>query len=682
MLIKFDELIRKHNIRPKGVLHIGASTGQEAEAYYANGISNTLWVEPIPEVFAELKQHLQQYPNAIAVQALAYYVNGATLPLNITNNGGESSSILEMGTHLQAHPDVHVVRTIECTSSRIDKIFKDGGYDIELYDMLNMDIQGAELYALKGMGKLLEKIKYAYIEVNKAELYKACAMVEDIDKYLEGFGFERVQTEWTDKNWGDAFYIKTKVMDEDNGPVAAVPVEEKNVVPGQTEFIVADESLKDQIENRIINRQGNKPVSVINLGEPGAGKSVSMQEPATKMPPGVTVIGKETPPAGTNMDFAKLIREYKLEIRGVVNVGAHLGNDMIQYDTAGIKNVMLLEPHPQIFERLRLQYELQADCRNVALAENAGNLQLYLSTGDDGRSNSLMWPKIHNSQYPNIKYNGQITVLSNTFEGLGVDIGKYNAMHVDVNGYELTAIKGALTFMPHCDFIYTRIYYAELFESNAMVTEVDMYLKQFGFERVHTTKEGQTWGFALYIKNTNKSFPGKLKTEHFSDVPAEALQNQYLSSTPENDFVANVPPQFRPHIRKPVPANNTLPFEEWYYSKFAFADQVENMVYLPVFWNSYYSNHNVQSSGDAAVERLQRFIETLDPEKQYYTICMHPGGILNDTRKLKLKVFGVKPHVPEYHISYVVLPMACQPHGFVFTDVEKDLFISYVGHIT
>ena len=418
---------------------------------------------------------------------------------------------------------------------------------------------------------------------------------------------------------------------------------------------------------------------MINLGEPGAGKSVSMQEPATKMPPGVTVIGKETPPAGTNMDFAKLIREYKLEIRGVVNVGAHLGNDMIQYDTAGIKNVMLLEPHPQIFERLRLQYELQADCRNVALAENAGNLQLYLSTGDDGRSNSLMWPKIHNSQYPNIKYNGQITVLSNTFEGLGVDIGKYNAMHVDVNGYELTAIKGALTFMPHCDFIYTRIYYAELFESNAMVTEVDMYLKQFGFERVHTTKEGQTWGFALYIKNTNKSFPGKLKTEHFSDVPAEALQNQYLSSTPENDFVANVPPQFRPHIRKPVPANNTLPFEEWYYSKFAFADQVENMVYLPVFWNSYYSNHNVQSSGDAAVERLQRFIETLDPEKQYYTICMHPGGILNDTRKLKLKVFGVKPHVPEYHISYVVLPMACQPHGFVFTDVEKDLFISYVG---
>jgi hypothetical protein len=34
MLIPFEKLIRKYNIHPKGVLHVGASTGQEAKDYF------------------------------------------------------------------------------------------------------------------------------------------------------------------------------------------------------------------------------------------------------------------------------------------------------------------------------------------------------------------------------------------------------------------------------------------------------------------------------------------------------------------------------------------------------------------------------------------------------------------------------------------------------------------------
>ena len=42
MLIPFDKLIKKYNIKPKGVLHVGANNGAECKAYYDNGVERTI----------------------------------------------------------------------------------------------------------------------------------------------------------------------------------------------------------------------------------------------------------------------------------------------------------------------------------------------------------------------------------------------------------------------------------------------------------------------------------------------------------------------------------------------------------------------------------------------------------------------------------------------------------------
>jgi hypothetical protein len=128
--------------------------------------------------------------------------------LHESNNGSQSSSILELGTHKVAHPEVHYVADIPCKMHRMDDLFRDFEA-INDCDFLNMDIQGAELKALRGMGELLHQFKWAYLEVNQAELYKGCALVDEIDTYLLGFGFKRVETKWCgNTGWGDALYIK------------------------------------------------------------------------------------------------------------------------------------------------------------------------------------------------------------------------------------------------------------------------------------------------------------------------------------------------------------------------------------------------------------------------------------------------------------------------------------------
>ena len=85
----------------------------------------------------------------------------------------------------------------------------------DLFDFVNIDIQGAELQALVGMGDLLVQCRWLYLEVNKTQVYKDCAMVGDIDKYLETQGFRRVHTLWVrGAGWGDALYARRTIYSQ------------------------------------------------------------------------------------------------------------------------------------------------------------------------------------------------------------------------------------------------------------------------------------------------------------------------------------------------------------------------------------------------------------------------------------------------------------------------------------
>lgn len=209
MLIPFKTLKAKYGINPTGVLHIGASTGQEARDYYNNGVERSVWIEAIPSVFKELQANVAKYPDALAINACITDVDGDLIEFNISNNEAQSSSIFEFGTHSTAHPEVIFVDKIKCTTERVDTLFKSYELNPYRYQFLNIDLQGAELLALKSMGELINKVEYIYVEVNKAELYKGCPLVEDIAEYLIARGFELKQVEWCGNfGWGDAFFMR------------------------------------------------------------------------------------------------------------------------------------------------------------------------------------------------------------------------------------------------------------------------------------------------------------------------------------------------------------------------------------------------------------------------------------------------------------------------------------------
>jgi FkbM family methyltransferase len=217
MLIPFKEMFPRQGINDvTGIMHVGAHLAEELSAYTELGIHNVVWVEADSMTFRKLHEIVPKHQ--YVVQAAVSDTIGEVVKFNVANNG-QSSSLLELGTHETEHPDVEFIDTVEVFTHTIEEILDClaptwpenpiiFGHPITSINMLNLDIQGAELKALKGAGGWLKNIKYIYTEVNEKELYKGCALLPDLDAFLAAEGFKRVETEMTRHGWGDALYVR------------------------------------------------------------------------------------------------------------------------------------------------------------------------------------------------------------------------------------------------------------------------------------------------------------------------------------------------------------------------------------------------------------------------------------------------------------------------------------------
>jgi FkbM family methyltransferase len=200
-------LLKQYNINISGCLHIGAHECEELNFYIKLGLSpnDIVWIEAMPHKVKECidKGIHNIYQNIISDK------DDDIVKFNISNNG-QSSSILDLKFHKIAHPEIIYVDNFVGKTITIDTFFKNNNLDYKKYNFWNLDIQGAELLALKGGLLSLINVKAIYIEVNEKELYENCGLITDIDNLLKKYGFIRIITKmWGSCGWGDALYIKS-----------------------------------------------------------------------------------------------------------------------------------------------------------------------------------------------------------------------------------------------------------------------------------------------------------------------------------------------------------------------------------------------------------------------------------------------------------------------------------------
>lgn len=206
MLINLIELCYKYQLFIKGIIHIGANELEENDVYKFLGIQNIIWVEANEEIAKKINQ---KFPEEVIMPFAICDVDNETKEFIVTNNYA-SSSLLELKTHKTEHPHVFEIERIKVKTKRLDTLVKEENIDLSYFNFLNIDIQGAELLALKGAQDTLKHIDYIYLEVNEKELYEGCALLPEIDEFLEKNNFKRVELKMLNHGWGDAFYIRNK----------------------------------------------------------------------------------------------------------------------------------------------------------------------------------------------------------------------------------------------------------------------------------------------------------------------------------------------------------------------------------------------------------------------------------------------------------------------------------------
>ena len=80
-------------------------------------------------------------------------------------------------------------------------------FNIPKVDIIWMDLQGAELLALKGLGEKLKTVKYVYTEVSHKEMYSGQVMFKELNDFMSANGFAIANNPSFDNWQEDVIYV-------------------------------------------------------------------------------------------------------------------------------------------------------------------------------------------------------------------------------------------------------------------------------------------------------------------------------------------------------------------------------------------------------------------------------------------------------------------------------------------
>lgn len=203
--MNIEDIFIKYNCKPIGIIHIGAHMCEEQSIYlkYVKSNDQIIWLEGNPQTYEKAKI---KNPDVNIYNALIS--NEETYVNFIVTNNICSSSILPLKEHITIHPEVLELKRQKLKTITFEQFVIENNIDMNMYDLLVMDIQGAELMALKGMTNLLDKFKYIFLEVSLVELYEGYCLFDDMIKFLNNYNFCLKAYEINKYQWGDAFFVK------------------------------------------------------------------------------------------------------------------------------------------------------------------------------------------------------------------------------------------------------------------------------------------------------------------------------------------------------------------------------------------------------------------------------------------------------------------------------------------
>jgi FkbM family methyltransferase len=199
----------------------------------------------------------------------------------------------------------------------------------------------------------------------------------------------------------------------------------------------------------------------------------------------------------------KILKEYNLNIKGILHVGAHTCEERGDYNTIlNVKDENIIWVDANDILTHKNTNNGVPNCFTAALDETEHTAKFYIT--NNNASSSLLELKVHKEEYPGIFVVAEATVqtetLENFFKRRNLDPAKYNFWNFDIQGSELSVFRGSPELLKYVDMIYTEVNVGELYKDCGRLHEIDSFLKEHNFVRVAIQMSVNQWGDAIYIK--------------------------------------------------------------------------------------------------------------------------------------------------------------------------------------
>jgi FkbM family methyltransferase len=196
----------------------------------------------------------------------------------------------------------------------------------------------------------------------------------------------------------------------------------------------------------------------------------------------------------------ELVQKYNIIFKGILHVGAHECEEIKDYDIYISRDkVLWVEAMENKVQLCKARFP-GINIEQAVVSDKVETVSFNIS--NNGQSSSILDFGLHSTHHPDVVFVNKMEVKTKMLKDIicNYDID-YNFLNLDIQGVELKALKSMEEYLHKVDYIYSEVNSDYVYKDCCLISELDDYLKQFGFIRVETRWAGECrWGDAFYIK--------------------------------------------------------------------------------------------------------------------------------------------------------------------------------------
>ena len=206
----------------RGVVHVGAHRGEEVPVFRRFGFRHTLLIEANPHHVTEMRAIFAGDDDVrIEGTAIGDITGVVDLLLHTSRSGStEPASLLPLKQLQEIVPTMRTASAIQVPITTLDELARRGSLEMERYNLLVVDVQGAERMVFRGARTLSAALDAIVTEVNLVPLYEGASLEADLLDDLRAMGFcprhgvyhELYRGETRFIGWGECLLLKAPVQ--------------------------------------------------------------------------------------------------------------------------------------------------------------------------------------------------------------------------------------------------------------------------------------------------------------------------------------------------------------------------------------------------------------------------------------------------------------------------------------